>query len=97
CIEIQNRSDYEEFEAMIFAMNNLKIDPTVQHAIFTVLAAVLHLGNLTFMESRDVEGGSRVLVPADARKIANLLTVSEELLERSLCNKDTIINGEPFL
>jgi myosin heavy subunit len=97
CVEIPNRSDYDDFEEMMFAMNNLKIEITTQKEIFQCLAAILHLGNLSFVDARDVEGGSRVLVPADARKIASLLTVSEELLERSLCNKDTMINGEPFL
>jgi myosin heavy subunit len=96
-LEIQGRSDYQEFEEMMFAMDNLKIDLSTQHQIFQCLAAILHLGNLTFIDSKDVEGGSRVLAPADARKIASLLTVSEELLERALCNKDTLINGEPFL
>lgn len=44
CIEVDRRSDSEEFEQMLFAMNSLAVDHNVQNLIFQCLAGILHLG-----------------------------------------------------
>ena len=44
CTEVDRRSDSEEFEQMLFAMNSLAVDENVQNLIFQCLAGILHLG-----------------------------------------------------
>ncbi len=94
CLEIPHRSDANEFEELVFAMNNLAIDENSQYSIFKCLAAILHLGNITFAASKEVEGGSKATSPSDCRRIAMLLGLESEALEKSLCNKDAVVNGE---
>jgi myosin heavy subunit len=99
CFDIEKRSELKEFDDMMFAFNNLNIDLQIQTQIFQCLAGILHLGNLTFIASRDIENGSKVVIPSDCRRVATLLGLGNEidLLERVLCNKDTIVNGEILL
>jgi myosin heavy subunit len=97
CWEIPHRSDATEFEDLLFAMKNLAIDEDSQYSIFKCLAAVLHLGNLLFTHDKEVEGGSKVTSTADCRRIAMLLGLEADSLERSLCSKETVVNGESLL
>lgn len=97
CMEIDRRSELKEFDDLLFAMENLQIQLPQQTCIFQSLAAILHLGNLTFQTAKDVENGSKVTAPVEARRVATLLGVDADALERVLCNKDAIINGESLL
>lgn len=97
CVDIDRRDELREFDEMLEAMRSLQIDFAQQTAVFQALAAVLHLGNLQFQSSRDVEGGSKVTAPAEARRVAALLGVDADSLERVLCHKDATINGESLL
>lgn len=96
CFEIDRRNDYKEFEELIYAMNNLGLDDTIQYKIFQILSAVLHLGNLTFVSGKDAEG-SKIVNNLDCKRVAHLLTVDSDALERVLCNKDALINNESLL
>lgn len=44
CTDVDRRSDVEEFEQMLFAMQSLAIDPNLQNLMFQCLAGILHLG-----------------------------------------------------
>jgi myosin heavy subunit len=61
CLEINKRSDSKEFEELLQSVESLGIDSTISTQIFQLVAAILHLGNLTFGPSstRDVDAGSR--------------------------------------
>jgi myosin heavy subunit len=50
--------------------------------------------NLTFAAARDIEGGSRATVPADCRRVATLLGINPDGLERAMCTRHSTINGE---
>ena len=72
------------------------------YTILTDLRPILTLNsNLSFAASRDVDGGSRVTVPADSRRVATLLEMPLEGggagLERSLCFRSSTVNGETML
>jgi myosin heavy subunit len=72
------------------------------HTILTDLRPILTLNsNLSFAASRDVDGGSRVTVPADSRRVATLLEMPLEGggagLERALCFRSSTVNGETML
>ena len=44
CIDIINRSEKEEYDQLIYAMNSLAIDNNMQNLIMQCLAGILHLG-----------------------------------------------------
>ena len=94
CLTVERRSDLNEFLTLKSSLETLSIDLNTQYQIFQCLAAVLHLGNVTFSPNREVEAGSKVSVPADCRKISSLLGLSPDVLERSLCWRTSQINGE---
>lgn len=62
CLNVDRRDDMKEFTDLLFAMNSLGLDVARQAQIFMALAAVLHLGNLTFQPARDTENGSKVIL-----------------------------------
>jgi myosin heavy subunit len=97
CYEVDRRSDLKEFEDLLDAMNNLAIDKAMQNTIFQCLAAILHLGNLELVMSKDVEEGSRVSNPSDCRRVSTLLGLNADSLERALCNRESLVNGESLL
>ena len=48
CISIDGMDDAKEFEDVLTAMNNLAISESERNNIFSVSAAVLHIGNIFF-------------------------------------------------
>ena len=60
CCEIQGRSEVEEYALLNESMAHLNLDREVQYHIYQILAAILQLGNVQFMPSGDVEGGSEI-------------------------------------
>jgi myosin-1 len=79
-------NDVEEFEAMSNAMDVCKIKPEDKQAIFDITAAILHLGNITFVEGENATQA----VLADPNSLAYpayLLNVSEEMLSTKLLGR----------
>lgn len=112
CISINNRDEVKEYEELNAAMHHLNIEESIQSTMYQIVAAVLHLGNVTFVASKggDFAGagsggggdgateGSKISSPStDTKKISSLLGIDSERLEIVLCNKDTNINGETLL
>ena len=120
CLEIHRRSDSKEFEELLHSVESLGIDATASSQIFQLVAAILHLGNLTFGPSsmRDVDAGSRlghdyvkkkvsafsdkisfrrITSPSDSRRVASLLGINPDHLEKAMCFRDSLINGETIL
>jgi len=97
CVEIDRRSDKQEFAELCAALENLRIQNVKE--IFQCLAAILHIGNLEFVESKKGDGGCQISSgPTDCKRIAHLLGIpSSEALNSSLCFRENIVNGEVFL
>jgi len=56
------------------------------------------LGNINITAARDVEGGSKISAPLECKRVATLLGISPpEGLEKAICNKSSVINGENLL
>lgn len=70
-------------------MTVIGISPEEQVDIFRLVAAVLHLGNLTFKAVRD---GAEIENKDVATIVAKLLGTEREMLEKSLCNR-TVSRG----
>jgi myosin heavy subunit len=89
CLEIPGRSDVDEFNELEAAMDNMALDKNSQKQIFRCLAAVLHLGNMTFQPSREVEGGSQIASQPDLKRIMALLGLNTQNLAKGLCFKES--------
>lgn len=60
CCEIPGRSELEEYKELNNSMQHLNLEKEVQYQIYQILAGILQLGNVKFMPSKDVEGGSEI-------------------------------------
>jgi hypothetical protein len=57
CLQVSNAEEYQQTRA---AMDAIGLVPELQDQVFQVVAAVLHLGNLTFREVAGEHEGSQV-------------------------------------
>ncbi|XP_051165519.1 myosin heavy chain 95F isoform X1 [Leptopilina boulardi] len=82
--------DVEGFAAMDQALSRLGISDVEKMEIYTMVAAVLHLGNITFEDNpEDTKGGSRITANSEKAVLfsAKLLSVDPEELRQSLVSK----------
>ncbi|XP_066312428.1 myosin-17-like isoform X2 [Miscanthus floridulus] len=90
CIKVDGINDAEEYLATRKAMDTVGITDQEQEAIFRVVAAVLHLGNINFAKGREVD--SSIIKDDKSRFHLNtageLLMCDCEKLENALINRE---------
>nr|XP_018907135.1 PREDICTED: myosin heavy chain 95F isoform X1 [Bemisia tabaci] len=87
--------DVKDFINMDQALNRLGLDEASRNEIYTVVAAVLHLGNVAFEENLEgSKGGSQVCAHSEAAlsAAAKLLAVDPEELRQALVTKVMMTN-----
>ena len=89
CVSVQGINDQKEFSDTINAMNVIGIPQNEQNALFSLVATVLHLGNLTFRKAGE---GSEVADDRILKFVAQLLGVNDRVLHTSLCSR-TVSRG----
>ncbi|CAL5398354.1 unnamed protein product [Camellia sinensis] len=89
CYEVANVDDAREYLETRNAMDVVGISQDEQDAIFRVVAAILHLGNIEFVKGNETD--SSKLKDEKARyhlqTAAELLMCDEQALEDSLCKR----------
>ncbi|KAJ6687161.1 MYOSIN [Salix purpurea] len=96
CYELDCVDDAKEYIATRRAMEIVGINAEEQDAIFRVVAAVLHLGNIEFAKGKEMDSS----VPKDEKSCFHLRTVAELLmcdskaLEDSLCKRVIVTRDE---
>ncbi|XP_062149506.1 myosin-6-like [Alnus glutinosa] len=91
CYELDGVDDSKEFSATRRAMEVVGISDDDQDAIFRVVAAILHLGNVEFAKGNSKETDSSI--PKDEKSWFHLRTAAElfmcdaQALEDSLCKR----------
>ncbi|KAL5222227.1 hypothetical protein ABZP36_026940 [Zizania latifolia] len=89
CIRVDGINDAEEYLLTRNAMDTVGITEQEQEAIFRVVAAVLHLGNISFVKGREVD--SSVIKDDKSRfhlnTAAELLMCDCKKLENALINR----------
>ncbi|ESQ51775.1 hypothetical protein EUTSA_v10016137mg [Eutrema salsugineum] len=89
CYEVSNVDDAREYMETRNAMDIVGIGQEAQDAIFRVVAAILHLGNVNFIKGEDAD--SSKLRDDKSRyhlqTAAELLMCNEKMLEDSLCKR----------
>ncbi|XP_020398064.1 myosin-17 isoform X5 [Zea mays] len=76
CIQVDGINDAEEYLATRNAMDTVGITDQEQEAIFRVVAAVLHLGNINFAKGREVDSS----IIKDDKSRFHLKTAGELLM-----------------
>ncbi|XP_027365891.1 myosin-11-like isoform X1 [Abrus precatorius] len=82
CYELADISDAREYLATRRAMDIVGISQKDQEAIFRVVAAILHIGNIAFTKGKEVDSS----VPKDDQAKFHLKTTAELLM----CNADAL-------
>ncbi|RDX83086.1 Myosin-11, partial [Mucuna pruriens] len=96
CYELADINDSREYLATRRAMDIVGISPKEQEAIFRVVAAILHIGNIDFTKGKDVDSS----IPKDDKAKFHLKTTAELLmcdvdaLEDALCKRVMITPEE---
>ncbi|PNT73745.1 hypothetical protein BRADI_1g00607v3 [Brachypodium distachyon] len=96
CIELNGMDDSAEYVETRRAMGIVGITSDKQDAIFKVVAAILHLGNVEFAEGSEADSS----VPKDEKSQFHLKTAAELFmcdqkgLEESLCKRVMATRGE---
>ncbi|KAK8521766.1 hypothetical protein V6N13_021842 [Hibiscus sabdariffa] len=96
CYELDGIDDSKEYIVTRRAMDVVGISSVDQDAIFRVVAAILHLGNIEFSKGKEIDSS----VPKDEkswfhlRTAAELLMCDEKLLEDSLCKRIIVTRDE---
>ncbi|KAK9288816.1 hypothetical protein L1049_017281 [Liquidambar formosana] len=96
CYELDGVDDSEEYIATRRAMEVVGISSDEQDAIFRVVAAILHLGNIEFAKGKEIDSSE----PKDdksrfhLRTAAELFMCDEKSLEDSLCKRVIVTRDE---
>ncbi|WVZ60536.1 hypothetical protein U9M48_010546 [Paspalum notatum var. saurae] len=89
CYEVANVDDAREYIETRNAMDIVGIDQDEQDAIFRVVAAILHLGNIDFSKGQEIDS-SKLRDDKSVhhlKTVAELLMCDEKALEDSLCQR----------
>lgn len=89
CYEVANVDDAREYIETRNAMDIVGIDQEEQDAIFRVVAAILHLGNVNFSKGQEIDS-SKLRDDKSVhhlKTVAELLMCDEKALEDSLCQR----------
>ncbi|KAK6164334.1 hypothetical protein DH2020_001198 [Rehmannia glutinosa] len=96
CYELDGIDDAKEYIATRKAMDTVGISSEEQDAIFRVIAAILHLGNIEFMKGKEIDSST----PKDEkswfhlRTAADLFMCDAKSLEDSLCKRVIVTRDE---
>ncbi|GLJ44110.1 hypothetical protein SUGI_0919840 [Cryptomeria japonica] len=99
CFKLDGVSDAEEYLATRRAMDVVGIGPEEQDAIFRVVAAILHLGNINFTKGKEIDSSK----PKDDQSLfhlkmaAELLMCDAEGLEHALCKRAMVTREETII
>ncbi|KAK4750895.1 hypothetical protein SAY87_004377 [Trapa incisa] len=96
CFELEGLNEAKEYAATIRAMEVVGISANEQDAIFRVVAAILHLGNIEFVKGKEMDSS----MPKDEKSrfhlktAAELFMCDEKALEDSLCKRVIVTRDE---
>nr|GMD61089.1 myosin-6 isoform X2 [Ipomoea batatas] len=96
CYDLDGVDDSKEYLITRKAMDVVGIHSEEQDAIFRVVAAILHLGNIEFSKGKEMDSS----VPKDEKSLFHLRTAAElfmcdvKALEDSLCKRVIVTRDE---
>ncbi|KAG6614640.1 myosin-like protein [Phytophthora cinnamomi] len=100
CYIAEETDDRACFEAVVRGLSCVGIDEQVQHVIFSVVAGLLHLGNIEFDEEDTPEGEAAVIEKDSAKRAvvtaSRLLGVNEKDLRKVIMTRDIVTREETY-
>ncbi|KAH0869000.1 hypothetical protein HID58_076022 [Brassica napus] len=94
--QLHHQSDFNQSCYSVCKQIQYFADISLQDAIFSVVAAILHLGNIEFSKGAEIDSS----IPKDEKSLfhlktaAELLSCDEKLLEDSLCKRIMVTRDE---
>ncbi|KAJ8966303.1 hypothetical protein NQ314_003568 [Rhamnusium bicolor] len=102
--DVTGVNDLDSFEETVNALNLLGFSETEQNDMFKILASVLHLGNINFLEciietenEQDQEGCGIKSTDKHMRVLSELLEIDEEEMRQWLCTRKLVSMREIFM
>ncbi|RLN45157.1 hypothetical protein BBJ29_003331 [Phytophthora kernoviae] len=100
CYIAEETDDRACFEAVVRGLSCVGLDTDIQHVIFSVIAGLLHLGNIEFEEEDTPEGEAAVIEKESAKRAlatgAKLLGVKEADLSKVIMTRDIVTREETY-
>lgn len=95
CIDIEDVDDGKDYESLKLAMTVLNITPELQDSIFSIVSAILHIGNLKFKSQNDGEAIGFTDGDMDTlAKVARLLGVDQRKLAKAMSYRMLSVRGQ---
>ncbi|XP_015415554.1 PREDICTED: unconventional myosin-IXa [Myotis davidii] len=97
CFTVEGEDLKHDFERLQLAMEMVGFLPKTQRQIFSLLSAILHLGNICYKKKTYRDDSIDICNPEVLPVVSELLEVKEEMLFESLIMRKTVTVGEKLI
>uniref|UniRef100_A0A6I8NZB5 Myosin IXA n=1 Tax=Ornithorhynchus anatinus TaxID=9258 RepID=A0A6I8NZB5_ORNAN len=97
CFTVEGEDLKHDFERLQLAMEMVGFLPKTRRQIFSLLSAILHLGNICYKKKTYRDDSIDICNPEVLPIVSELLEVKEEMLFEALVTRKTVTVGEKFI
>ncbi|XP_062869423.1 unconventional myosin-IXAa [Trichomycterus rosablanca] len=97
CFTVEGEDLKHDFERLQLAMEMVGFLPTTRKEIFSLLSAILHLGNIRYKKKTYRDDSIDICNPEVLPIVSELLQVKEEMLFEALTTRKTVTVGERLI
>ncbi|KAL1007682.1 hypothetical protein UPYG_G00090150 [Umbra pygmaea] len=97
CFTVEGEDLKHDFERLQLAMEMVGFLPATRKQIFSLLSAILHLGNIRYKKKTSRDDSIDICNPEGLPIVSELLEVKEEMLFEALTTRKTVTVGERLI
>ncbi|XP_059713998.1 unconventional myosin-IXa isoform X4 [Haemorhous mexicanus] len=97
CFSVEGEDLKHDFERLQLAMEMVGFLPKTRRQIFSLLSAILHLGNIRYKKKTYRDDSIDICNPEILPVVSELLEVKEEMLFEALVTRKTVTVGEKLI
>uniref|UniRef100_H0Z228 Myosin IXA n=1 Tax=Taeniopygia guttata TaxID=59729 RepID=H0Z228_TAEGU len=97
CFSVEGEDLKHDFERLQLAMEMVGFLPKTRRQIFSLLSAILHLGNICYKKKTYRDDSIDICNPEILPVVSELLEVKEEMLFEALVTRKTVTVGEKLI
>ncbi|XP_013857031.1 unconventional myosin-IXAa isoform X3 [Austrofundulus limnaeus] len=97
CFTVEGEDLKHDFERLQLAMEMVGFLPATRKQIFSLLSAILHLGNIRYKRKTYRDDSIDICNPEELPVVSELLEVKEEMLIEALTTRKTVTVGEKLI
>ncbi|XP_075288283.1 unconventional myosin-IXa isoform X4 [Opisthocomus hoazin] len=97
CFSVEGEDLKHDFERLQLAMEMVGFLPKTRRQIFSLLSAILHLGNICYKKKTYRDDSIDICNPEILPIVSDLLEVKEEMLFEALVTRKTVTVGEKLI